>query len=81
MFVDGITIALDVVLSSHFSFAPYNEWATDYLVTMTLCSVLYGMMFCGSSVYLIPCFLTISVYIARSHTLTTLVYWLGVTQE
>jgi hypothetical protein len=36
LFVDGIKSALDMVLCSHFSFAPYNEWTLDYLVTTTL---------------------------------------------
>jgi hypothetical protein len=37
VFVDGIKSALTMVLSSNFSFASYNEWATYFLITTTLC--------------------------------------------
>jgi hypothetical protein len=37
LFVDGIKSALDMMLCYHYSFAPYIEWALDYLVTTTLC--------------------------------------------
>jgi hypothetical protein len=36
LFVDGFKAALDMTLCSYYSFAPYNEWALDYLATTTL---------------------------------------------
>jgi hypothetical protein len=36
LFIDGIKSALDMALCSHYSFAPYNEWALEYLVTTKL---------------------------------------------
>jgi hypothetical protein len=40
LFVDGVKAAEDMQLCTHFTFASYNKWDLDYLITTTICSPL-----------------------------------------